>query len=214
MATARPHVRRTQAERSETTQRRIVESATRIILKDGFQKANLTNIAHGAKVTLGALQHHFGNRQTLIERVVSDVMAPLGDHGAVWPPADMPLNRRAVQFVELVWKHIYGHPSYVAAWALFFGCKSTPALFKLIDRKRAEDDPQTFEHFLLVFPEVRSNHPEPDGFAGFVFAALRGIAVFNLFPISASTVQTQLGCLAEQIASAGATKKLKRLSGG
>lgn len=174
----------------------------RIILKDGFQKANLTNIALGAKVTLGALQHHFGTRQALMERVVNDVMAPLDDHGAVWPPVELPVAERAAKFVELAWKHIYGHPSYVAAWALFFGCKSTPTLFRHIDRKRAVDDPETFEHFLLVFPELRRRHPDPDGFAGFVFASLRGIAVFNLFPIPSTTVEKQLACLTEQIVSA------------
>jgi len=196
-------VRRTQAERSESTQRRIVDSAMSVIHKQGFQKANLTNIARGAKVTLGALQHHFGTRQALLERVVNEVMAPLHDHGQVWPSPSLPLPARAEAFVRNAWEHIHGPPTYVAAWALFFGCKSTPSLFKRIDMKRAHDDPIFFAHFLDVFPEVRAEHRDPDALASFVFATLRGIGVFKLFPIPDDTVERQLACLSDVIVAAG-----------
>ncbi|MEP6501713.1 MAG: TetR/AcrR family transcriptional regulator [Betaproteobacteria bacterium] len=195
---------KTQAERSDSTQRRIVESAMKLIYKEGFQKANLQNIAQGAKVTLGALQHHFGNRQALMERVVNDVMAPLGDHGAVWPDASLPLDQRAREFVQKAWENIYGPPSYVAAWALFFGCKATVALFKRIDARRAADDPIFFARFLELFPEIGKHHKHPEAFAAMVFATLRGIAVFKLFSVSAESVEQQLACLADLISMSGA----------
>jgi len=191
--------RKTQAERSDTTQRRIVESAMRLIHKDGFQKANLQNIAQGAKVTLGALQHQFGTRQALMERIVADVMAPLGDQGAVWPDGSTPLPERAHEFVNRAWANIYGPSSYVAAWGLFFGCKSSPALFKRIDAKRAADDPVFFRRFLELFPEVVKNHKNPEAFAEMVFATLRGIAVFKLFSVSAKSIEDQLSCLGDLI---------------
>lgn len=200
---------RTQAERSETTRRRILNSAISLIRRQGFQKANLQNIASGAKVTLGALQHQFGTRQALLEQVVEEVMAPLSDKGPVWPDSASPLNERAAEFVERAWQHIYGADSYVAAWGVFFGCKSIPSLFKRIDAKRQAEDPVSFAHFLALFPEISANHGDPDGFAEMVFSTLRGIAVFKLFPVPEKSIASQLECLAGTIVAAGQEKPRK-----
>ena len=200
---------RTQAERSETTQRRILNSAISLIRRQGFQKANLQNIASGAKVTLGALQHHFGTRQALLEQVVEEVMAPLSDRGPVWPDATTPLSERATEFVERAWLHIYGADSYVAAWGLFFGCKSIPSLFKRIDAKRQTEDPVSFAHFLALFPEISTSHSDPNGFAEMVFSTLRGIAVFKLFPVTEESIASQLKCLSGMIVAAAQEKPRK-----
>lgn len=200
---------RTQAERSETTRRRILDSAVSLIRRQGFQKANLLNIATGAKVTLGALQHQFGTRQALLEQVVEEVMAPLSDNGPVWPDATIPLGERASEFVKRAWQHIYGADSYVAAWGLFFGCKSIPSLFKRIDAKRQAEDPVSFAHFLELFPEISANHNDPEGFAEMVFSTLRGIAVFKLFPVKEKSITAQLECLAGMIVAAARDKQRK-----
>ena len=100
--------RRTQLNRSESTQRRIIDSALRLLHNEGPQGAGLQEIARGADVTMGALQHHFRSRQALIERLIEEVMAPLSDQGAVWPSPGLPLDNRASEFVRLAWEKIYG----------------------------------------------------------------------------------------------------------
>src|SRR5262245_12868478 len=100
--------RRTQNERSGNTQRKILDSALKLVRKEGFEKATLQAIASGAKVTLGAVQHHFGSRQELMERLVDEVMAPLVDHGEVWPDKALPLRERADAFVSSAWWTTYG----------------------------------------------------------------------------------------------------------
>jgi AcrR family transcriptional regulator len=206
--TTQPRVtprRRTQAERSEATQRKVIQSALRLLEKVGFQRTNLQLIARGAEVTLGALQHQFGSRQALMERVVDEVMAPLGDLGSVWPvdAVALPLEGRAREFVRLAWEHVYGRPSYVAAWSLFFGCKTTPKLFKRIDRHRAKIDPLFFQHFVAVFPEIARRHPQTEHFAALVFATLRGVALMRLFEIDESDTRAQLESLIQIIVQAG-----------
>jgi AcrR family transcriptional regulator len=197
--------RRTQAERSETTQRRIIESALRLLQKVGFQQTTLQDIARGAKVTLGALQHQFGSRQVLMECVVDEVMAPFGDVGGAWPQdaVQLPLEKRAREFVRLAWERVYAPPSYVAAWSLFFGCKTTPALFKRIDEHRKKHDPLFFAHFVAVFPEVAKHEVQPEQFAAVVFAALRGLAVLRLFPLDDADTEQQLEAIAQIIVRAG-----------
>lgn len=195
--------RRVQEERSDATRRRIIQSAMRLLYKKGFKAANLQDIARGARVTLGALQHHFANRQVLMERLIDEVMAPLSDDGVVWPPLDLPLEQRAREFVRLAWQTIYGVPSYVAAWSLFFGCKASPELFARIDANRARSDPVFFNRFVSCFPEVELNHANAQQFAGFVFASLRGMAVFNLFDVAHEEVDGQLEILVQVILQAG-----------
>jgi AcrR family transcriptional regulator len=199
-------VRRTNEERSDTTQKRIIQSAMRLLHKKGFKATNLQEIANGARVTLGALQHHFANRQVLMERLIDEVMAPLSDDGAVWPNLGLPLDERAREFVRLAWETIYGVPSYVAAWSLFFGCKASPELFTRIDARRAKSDPVFFAKFVSCFPEIELQHPRPQEFAGFVFATLRGMGLFHLFDVGKEEAQGQLNVLADVIVQAGSPK--------
>lgn len=201
--------RRTQEERSEVTRQRIVQSAMRLLHQKGFRAANLQNIARGARVTLGALQHHFANRQILMERLIDEVMAPLSDDGVVWPSANLPLEERARNFVRVAWETIYGVPSYVAAWSLFFGCKATPELFARIDANRARSDPLFFARFIAYFPEVEAQHPNPQQFAGFVFASLRGMGMLDLFDVAQDEIDGQLEVLVQVIVQTGSKARLK-----
>ncbi len=175
----------------------------RLLHKKGFKATNLQDIAKGARVTLGALQHHFPNRQVLMERLIDEVMAPLSDDGVVWPPVELPLEERAHEFVRLAWETIYGSPSYVAAWSLFFGCKASPTLFARIDATRAQSDPVFFARFITCFPEIESHHPNPHQFAGFVFATLRGMGLFYLFDVAKEETNGQLEILTAVILQAG-----------
>ncbi len=197
--------RRTQAERSEITQRKVIQSALQLLEKVGFQRTNLQLIARGAKLTLGALQHQFSTRLALWERVADEVMAPLGDLGSVWPDnaTALPLEKRARQFVRLAWEHVYGRPSYVAAWSMFFGSKTTPKLFKRIEQYRAKTDPLVNQHFLAMFPEIARQHPQAKHFASMVFATLRGVALLRLFEVAEPATQAQLESLVQIIVQAG-----------
>lgn len=197
--------RRTQAERSETTQRKIIASAIRLLQKVGFQETNLQDIARGAKVTLGAVQHQFGNRTVLMEHVVDEVMKPLGELGSVWPEnaAHVPLEERASRFVHAAWDKVYAPPSYVAAWSLFFGCRTSPPLFQRINEHRAKHDPLFFQHFVTVFPEIAETHSQPEHFAAVVFAALRGLSVMRIFGVDEQATSLQLDVVTQMIVDAG-----------
>jgi len=196
--------RRTQTERRQSTRRDIIASALRLLEQKGYQETSLQEIARGAGVTLGAVQHHFGNRQALMEQLVDEVMAPLAALGEVWPQdmAQQPLVERARIFVERAWHMVYGPPSYLAAWSMFFGSKAT-ALRQRIDAHRAQHDPQYFAHFVAAFPEIAHHHAQPQHFAAVVFAALRGLAVMRLFHVDEAVNQAQLEVIVQMIVQAG-----------
>lgn len=200
--------RRPQQERSRTTQRKIIASAIEILQEQGYHKTRLQDIAHGAQLTLGALQHQFGNRQVLMEQVVDEVMAPLARLTAGWPvnALQLPLSERAHEFVRSAWDNVYGTPRYLAAWSMFFGAHQT-SLFERIEAHRAVHDPIYNAHFIETFPEVVAHHAQPAQFAEIIFASLRGMAVMRLFEHQPEDLEQRLALLAEQIVQAGQTTK-------
>ena len=61
--------RRTQAERTEATTTALVEAARELFAKDGYAATSLDAVAAQARVTKGAVYHHFQGKQQLFEAV-------------------------------------------------------------------------------------------------------------------------------------------------
>ncbi|KAA5826731.1 TetR/AcrR family transcriptional regulator [Saccharopolyspora hirsuta] len=88
MATARPR----RLEYSETTRQALVDSAVELFTEHGYAGTSLEEIAKRARVTKGALYHHFGGKQALFEAafdavetgVVARLAGVLADAGDRW----------------------------------------------------------------------------------------------------------------------------------
>lgn len=78
-------------EYSEATRRALLESATRLFGDKGFAATSLDEVAADARVTKGAVYHHFTNKQALFEAVADtcedEVAAALIAAGADAPDA-------------------------------------------------------------------------------------------------------------------------------
>ena len=61
--------RRTQAERTEATTTALVEAARELFAQDGYAATSLDAVAAQARVTKGAVYHHFQGKQQLFEAV-------------------------------------------------------------------------------------------------------------------------------------------------
>jgi len=103
-------VRRTQAERTAETRRRILDAVVESIAEVGFQRTTASEIAKRAGVTWGAVQHHFGAKGGILEAVLEDTFERFEERlGDI--PADAPLARRVALFVERAWEH-FGSPHF------------------------------------------------------------------------------------------------------
>ncbi|RRO14936.1 TetR/AcrR family transcriptional regulator [Saccharopolyspora rhizosphaerae] len=71
MPTARPR----RVEYSEATRQALVDSAVDLFTEHGYSQTSLDEIAKRARVTKGALYHHFGGKQALFEAAFSAVEA-------------------------------------------------------------------------------------------------------------------------------------------
>jgi AcrR family transcriptional regulator len=68
-AVATKVARRTQAERTEATTGALVDAARELFASDGYAETSLAAVAARAKVTKGAVYHHFEGKQQLFEAV-------------------------------------------------------------------------------------------------------------------------------------------------
>jgi AcrR family transcriptional regulator len=63
-------VRRTQAQRTETTTAGLVQTAAELFGRDGYAATSLDDVALAASVTKGAIYHHFGSKADLFRAVL------------------------------------------------------------------------------------------------------------------------------------------------
>ncbi|GJM11611.1 MAG: TetR family transcriptional regulator [Pseudohongiella sp.] len=76
-----------QAERTATTQAKILRVAQEVFARDGYAKAALAEIVELSGVTTGAIYHHFGGKKELFIAVAKQVEQYIVDQGAAAAPA-------------------------------------------------------------------------------------------------------------------------------
>jgi AcrR family transcriptional regulator len=83
-----PPARRTQRERREETERKVLGAATVLIAQHGSRALTLAAVGEAAGYSRGIVSHHFGSRENLLRAVMRDAQAftlpELGDSAAEW----------------------------------------------------------------------------------------------------------------------------------
>jgi AcrR family transcriptional regulator len=75
-----PPARRTQRERREQTERKVLAAATALIAERGSRALTLAEVGAAAGYSRGIVTHHFGNRANLLRAVLRDAQTiPLPD---------------------------------------------------------------------------------------------------------------------------------------
>lgn len=67
-----PRARRTQKERREETERRVLAAATALIAQHGSRGITLAAVGEAAGYSRGIVSHHFGSRENLLRAVMRD----------------------------------------------------------------------------------------------------------------------------------------------
>ncbi|MGH7899868.1 MAG: TetR/AcrR family transcriptional regulator [Candidatus Binatia bacterium] len=104
-------VRRTQAERTAATRDRIVRAVVESIAEIGFQKTTANEITRRAGVTWGAVQHHFGGKDGILDAVLEESFERFAARLDEVPTEGAPLADRVSAFVDIAWAH-FGSPDY------------------------------------------------------------------------------------------------------
>ena len=103
--------RRSQAERTAETRARIIDAVVESIAEVGYPRTTAAEIAKRAGVTWGAVQHHFGGKDGILDAVLEH---SFGRFAALVGPAEVAQGRladRVSLFVERAWEH-FSSPTY------------------------------------------------------------------------------------------------------
>jgi AcrR family transcriptional regulator len=83
-----PPTRRTQRERREETERKVLAAATALIAQHGSRALTLAEVGEAAGYSRGIVSHHFGSRENLLRAVMRDArtfpLPALEDGAADW----------------------------------------------------------------------------------------------------------------------------------
>lgn len=83
-----PPARRTQRERREHTERKVLAAATELIAQHGTRGVTLAKVGEAAGYSRGIVSHHFGSRDNLLRAVMRDAqtftLPETGDDAADW----------------------------------------------------------------------------------------------------------------------------------
>lgn len=104
-ADAAPRKRRTQAERSAETRRRILDAVVASIAELGVQRTTAAEITERAGVTWGAVQHQFGDKDGILRAVLEDSFERFAACLADVPGPEAELDLRIEALVEGAWSH-------------------------------------------------------------------------------------------------------------
>jgi AcrR family transcriptional regulator len=89
------NVKRTQAERSQSTRAALIDAARPLFAAHGFAGVGTEEIVRAAGVTRGALYHHFADKRALFEAIYEQIEAELAERiaaGALEANASSPLE--------------------------------------------------------------------------------------------------------------------------
>jgi AcrR family transcriptional regulator len=78
--------RRTQADKSDASTRKVLKAALSLFSRQGFRATSMRQIARRSGLSVGNLYHHFGSKDTIFQRLIDQYWAVLLD-------PELPLNK-------------------------------------------------------------------------------------------------------------------------
>jgi AcrR family transcriptional regulator len=95
--------RRTQAERSSETRGRVILGAIECLAEHGFEATSTARIARRSGVTWGGIQHHFPDKEAILDAVFDYALEEQCRRLTSQPAPEGLLEERASRFVEALW---------------------------------------------------------------------------------------------------------------
>ncbi|HKA13409.1 MAG TPA: TetR/AcrR family transcriptional regulator [Myxococcota bacterium] len=179
-------VRRTQAERTAATRERIMRAVVASIAEIGFQKTTANEITRRAGVTWGAVQHHFGGKDGILDAVLEESFERFAVRLAAVPTEGASLAERVSAFVDIAWEH-FGSPDY----------RSTFEILLNYTREADSDEPPIWESEMFsawnrvwatIFADVSLPRRKVVALQAFSISAVSGMAALAMLRRAAEPV--------------------------
>jgi AcrR family transcriptional regulator len=169
--------RRTQAERSAETQRRLIDAAIAILHQVGYGGTTTSLIADKAGVSRGAMLHQYPTKVDLMLAVVAEVYQRETSEYQRRGAQIASTRERFFRFPELMWD-VLTRPSAIAVLEIMMGSRQDKALASRLaplQRQIEATSRATVERILKEggFPDL----PELNAMRRLFVAAVRGLSI-------------------------------------
>jgi AcrR family transcriptional regulator len=170
---ARP--RRTQAERVEAMRERLLDATLDLLAERGWAEVSTNDVVRHARVSRGALAHHFPSKAALMEAAARRVIEQkTADFEAAFD-ALAPDQRTVEHALDLLWSYFQG-PDFAALLELIVAARTNPDLREVLADAPERIIDAALAIFFDLFPRTGTN---PDAAVGLraTFAMMTGMAV-------------------------------------
>jgi len=201
-ATLRPRPvrsRRTHAERTAQTTRKIKEAAVEAIAELGFKRATATEIARRAGVSWGAAQHHFGDKTGILLAVLEDGASAFLDR-IDRVDARTSLEKRVGGFLDAAWEHFRSDTSRSASEILSNLAAAPGEEGDLPEGTAIVQLDRWMESWHRLFGDVPLTPSRAMALQGYVVAVLTGLSSVHVLQRGSASVRSrQLGFLKDTV---------------
>jgi AcrR family transcriptional regulator len=111
-----------QAAKSKATQDRIINAVISLIKEKGFASASSTQIARRAGFTWGAVQHHFGSKEEILEEVLKRSHLKFQQTLSAKRFTTGDSEQRVARYVDAAWQHYQGE-EYMATMEILLATR-------------------------------------------------------------------------------------------
>ena len=113
-----------QAAKSKATQDKLVNAVIELINEKGFSAASSTQIAKKAGVTWGAVQHHFGSKEEILEEVLQRSHRRFHETLSAKRFTTGDFDKRVGKYVDAAWAHYQGK-EYMATMEILLATRGS-----------------------------------------------------------------------------------------
>ena len=189
-------VRRTQEQRSSTTQAVVIEAAINCLHRLGYAATSTTLVAKEAGVSRGAMVHQFPAKSDLMLAVVRAVFEQDGELHKQSIQATSP-RQWMRNLPETMWG-VISRPSGIAVIEIMLASRSDPALADELRAVQQQIDSEA--HVWVLGQHVAAGideHPKGEAIHRLFVAAVRGLALEQLFMRNEVEVKKSIGVLSD-----------------
>lgn len=184
-------------ERSALTRLRLVESTVQCLYELGYHQTSTVVVTQRAKVSRGAMLHHFPSKADLMMATMDHIRARRGEAHRKHLEKFTNEREQFLHLVDVLWEE-FQTPTGVALIELMLGSRNDPELGPRFSKLNLELEGI---HKDLIWVRAQRlgirNRKKVDAFTQLYAAAVRGLAIDALWPQSMPDIKGAIALLKE-----------------
>lgn len=194
-----PRPRRSQIERTAETQSILVQAAVHLLASVGYSKTTTQAIAKQAKVTTGALHHHFATKDDLMIAVLDQSAITVEERLQAENAVPFAGKASIRGIVDHLWD-IYGQPDYWAVWEIIIGTRADRDVHQRVLDHRAQSMANVVMPWLKLMESLtvdRGSSADAAEIFEFMLIAIRGLSLERFMDKDAAYFDRHLSMLSD-----------------